>query len=339
MYKTIKPLMSVVFLGALYIGLVSNVASAITWTDTVGVTAGSDFITKSASSAWGNGGAASQETFAGDGGVSFTAYQRNTFRMVGLSSSNADADYTSIGYTIYLRGQEVHVYESGNPKGAYGTYQSVDSFSVERVGSTIVYKKNGVVFYTSLTTTTAVLLADFAIHTRGGAIRDVSIFTNTNSNRNSLDAADGSQINAVYVDYEGDVGIGTINPGIHKLAVNGTIKAREVIVETSGWPDFVFSKHYNLVPLVQLEKYIESNKHLPQIPSADEAVENGIGVGNMQAKLLQKIEELTLYMIKLKKKTEEFEKEDLVLRDENALLRSENELIKKRLEVLERGKM
>ena len=144
-------------------------------------------------------------------------------------------------------------------------------------------------------------------------------------NRHSLDAADGTPTDVVFVDNVGNVGIGTMNPGIYKLAVNGTIKTREVIVEITGWSDFVFKEDYALMPLDQLEKYIKSNKRLPQIPSAKDVAAKGIKVGSMQSKLLQKIEELTLYMIKLEKKTEEFEKE--------------NEMLKKRLKVLEKGKM
>ncbi len=145
----------------------------------------------------------------------------------------------------------------------------------------------------------------------------------------SLDAADGNPIDAVFVDNEGNVGIGTTNPGTYKLAVNGTIKAKEVVVELTGWSDFVFKKDYPLMSLEQLEKYIENNKHLPQIPSEADVIGKGVSVGDMQSRLLQKIEELTLYMINMKKKTEEFEQENLVLR-------SENDLIKKRLEALEK---
>lgn len=149
---------------------------------------------------------------------------------------------------------------------------------------------------------------------------------------NSLNAADGDPTDAVYVDNEGNVGIGTTNPGIYKLAVNGTIKTKEVVVETTGWSDFVFKEHYALMPLGQLEKYIKNNRHLPQIPSAEDVAVKGINIGSMQSRLLQKIEELTLYMIALEKKTEEFEKE-------NKVLRSENNVIKKRLKALEKAKM
>ncbi|PXX95009.1 hypothetical protein DF185_22795 [Marinifilum breve] len=99
----------------------------------------------------------------------------------------------------------------------------------------------------------------------------------------------------------GQVGIGTTETGTHKLAVNGTIGAREIKVETDSWSDFVFKEDYQLKDLKEVESFIEENKHLPDIPSEKEVLENGIAVGEMNAKLLQKIEELTLYMIEQNK--------------------------------------
>jgi hypothetical protein len=88
----------------------------------------------------------------------------------------------------------------------------------------------------------------------------------------------------------GNVGFGTANP-TEKLSVNGRIRAREVIVETSGWSD------YKLQSLAEVEAQIKTNKHLTGVPSAQEVAEKGISVGDMQAVLLAKIEELTLHLI------------------------------------------
>ncbi|MFV1883188.1 MAG: hypothetical protein ACMZ7B_01665 [Balneola sp.] len=96
------------------------------------------------------------------------------------------------------------------------------------------------------------------------------------------------------------VGIGTINPS-HELEVNGTIRSKEVIVEATGWPDYVFEENYNLPSLSEIEAFIKANKHLPEIPSAKEMEVNGITLGEMNMLLLKKIEELTLHTIQQQK--------------------------------------
>lgn len=86
------------------------------------------------------------------------------------------------------------------------------------------------------------------------------------------------------------------------LEVNGTIRSKEVRIETTGWADFVFDKDYKLRNLAEVENHILEHKHLPDMPSESEVKENGINVADMQAKLLQKIEELTLYVIDQEKR-------------------------------------
>lgn len=94
----------------------------------------------------------------------------------------------------------------------------------------------------------------------------------------------------------GNVGIGTRLPG-ERLSVNGNIRAKEIKVETTGWPDFVFHKNFTLPRLEQTEKYILANGHLEGIPSTVEVEVNGLSLGEMNKKLLQKVEEITLYLI------------------------------------------
>lgn len=98
----------------------------------------------------------------------------------------------------------------------------------------------------------------------------------------------------------GNVGIGVTNPQ-YKLTVAGTIAAREINVTTEIWSDFVFHSSYKLRSLGEVEQFIKTNSHLPEIPSEKEVKKNGISVGEMNVKLLQKIEELTLYMIEQQK--------------------------------------
>ncbi len=107
----------------------------------------------------------------------------------------------------------------------------------------------------------------------------------------------------------GGIGIGTTNiPANYKLAVEGKIIAEELRVELeTNWPDYVFEKSYPLMTLEKLEKVIEKQNHLPGIPSAQEIENEGQHVGEIQVKLLEKIEELTLHVIELNKRIKELE--------------------------------
>lgn len=133
----------------------------------------------------------------------------------------------------------------------------------------------------------------------------------------------GSYSNIFTVLSSGKIGIGTSSPQ-HELQVVGTIGAKEVIVSTTG-ADFVFDPGYKLVPLSNVAAYIEKNHHLPDVPSAQELGQSGVSLGDMQTKLLAKVEELTLRMI-------EAEKERNRMKDENDELRREITDIRKQLE-------
>ncbi|MEL7271616.1 MAG: hypothetical protein AAGL34_18725 [Bacteroidota bacterium] len=98
----------------------------------------------------------------------------------------------------------------------------------------------------------------------------------------------------------GNIGIGTKTPD-SKLAVNGEIHTKEVKVDLVGWSDFVFEKGYDLPSLEEVEHHISDKGHLQDIPSAADVASNGIKLGEMDAKLLQKIEELMLYTIQQQK--------------------------------------
>ncbi len=107
----------------------------------------------------------------------------------------------------------------------------------------------------------------------------------------------------------GNVGIGTTSPN-SKLTVAGKINSQDVKVAVDSGADFVFEKNYELPKLDELEGFLKENKHLPQIPSEKEMLKEGLTLGEMDIKLLQKIEELTLYTIEQEKKIKALEKRE-----------------------------
>lgn len=118
------------------------------------------------------------------------------------------------------------------------------------------------------------------------------------------------------INHNGNVGIGTTNPG-YLLDVNGSLNAQSLY--NSGqlqWADFVFHKNYKLPALSDVEAHIRANGHLKDIPSKKQVIESGYNLGDMDAKLLQKIEELTLYVIELNKKIETLAEENKTLKAE-----------------------
>jgi hypothetical protein len=133
----------------------------------------------------------------------------------------------------------------------------------------------------------------------GGAIRIRSNITTASDRNVQFGAIDNNGIWSSYmiVDQGGNVGIGTISPD-SKLAVNGTIHSKEVKVDLTSWPDYVFKPTYKLPLLSDIKNYITKNQHLPDMPSATEVEKSGINLGDIVRIQTKKIEELTLYLIK-----------------------------------------
>ena len=149
---------------------------------------------------------------------------------------------------------------------------------------------------------------DFVVSNANGTLaihNDINSTFLYGSKAVSLWAGNGNM--ALYAQTNGNVGIGTTNPDF-KLTVNGKIKAEEiqVVVDVA---DYVFEKDYKRLSLEEVEEYIQNNKHLPNIPSAAEVKERGYNIGEMNNKLLEKIEELTLYIIEQEKRIKQLEKE------------------------------
>ncbi|WP_437398687.1 hypothetical protein [Flagellimonas lutimaris] len=116
---------------------------------------------------------------------------------------------------------------------------------------------------------------------------------------NRLTISQGGYVGAsilVTIVNNGDVGIGTSSPD-SRLAVNGMVHAKEVKVDLTGWPDYVFTDNHDLPTLDEVERHIKEKGHLSNMPSAKEVEANGIQLGEMNKLLLEKIEELTLYIL------------------------------------------
>lgn len=169
------------------------------------------------------------------------------------------------------------------------------------------------------TKVTAILGDDYNEYTcfgsaRGGMIRGsnegyliLSGNPNGYGNRNVYINRYTSNGDVIMTAGSGQVGIGVDDPE-YKLDVAGTIRADEIMVTTTG-ADFVFADDYQLRPLSEVKAFITENKHLPEIKSAQEMQENGVGINELQIQLLQKIEELTLYILQQEERIKAMEAE------------------------------
>lgn len=228
-------------------------------------------------------------------GVSGTTASRNTFLGYKSGYSNiTGTDNVFIGYQVGY-----------NETGSNKLYIDNSSTSTPLIYGDFTSNKVGI---NVLPNTTHTLTVGGTIHATGVFVNGVAI-----SGDMSLWNRNGSNVNTDNV--SDNIGIGVVltstnNPNNYKLAVKGKIGAQEVQIENTSitWSDFVFYDDYKLRSLEEVEAFIKTNGHLPEIPSEKQVKEEGIKLAEMNAKLLQKIEELTLYVIELKKEVDELKK-------------------------------
>lgn len=227
------------------------------------------------------------------------------------------------GSASWDRTNIVHVYTSSGYNGVNGSIQSFDNSGTWKLKTCVYngrkylavdvpydasYHDHGFKFC-GWTYSTGENMKCVSYEVRGSAVNQDVI-----SNVQDFSPNMSEYHNVGYFLISGNVLVGKTSPTntAYKLDVGGKIRADEIVVNTTG-ADFVFDSTYNLRSLPELETFIKQNKHLPEIAPAKEMQENGVSAGEMQAKLLQKIEELTLYVIELKKENEELRTEKDVL--------------------------
>lgn len=157
-----------------------------------------------------------------------------------------------------------------------------------------------------------------------GDAGSINFISGYNANQGSIAqsflnrTSSGSWTRTMQILQSGQVQIGTRIPGGHgdyKLAVDGKIVSTALYVTNPNtWADFVFAPSFKLMPLPELESYLKVNHHLPAIPTADDVVTKGYSVAEMDAKLLQSVEELTLHVIELNKQNAQMRTELTSLR-------------------------
>ena len=256
------------------------------------------------SSALGNSTAVGDYSFATSGGkstgmysASFNQAWANANGATAFGKSIADAEMSFAAGTAYAHGQYSSSFGESEALGDYsfssGIRSQADGYASTALGSYVYASgKNSMILGTGDVPNLSSLTnkIDNSLMIGFGSVKLPSVF---------VGPADPKNEKAQF----GFVGIGTTTPK-YELSVNGTIVAKSaVLVENlpGEWPDYVFKKDYSLMPLGEVEKFIESNHHLPGVPSQEEIKKEGLNLGEMEMIMMKKIEELTLHMIQMQK--------------------------------------
>lgn len=223
------------------------------------------------------------------------SYSQNTYPWISTGNigigTTAPRAVLDIGKTLTVGelGTVMARLSEGNSEGT-GTYLGVKGYTTSGTGSASNIKSFAIEhsFYGVINSSINFF--------RGGDRMGGSISINTNNN-----------IEAMRILSNGNVGIGISSPA-EKLAVNGTIRSKEVKVDMIGWPDYVFQPDYDLRTLPDLKAYLQKYHRLPEFPSEVEVAEKGLSLGEMNKLLTKKVEELSLYLIKLNEEMEAIKK-------------------------------
>jgi len=217
-------------------------------------------------------------------GYSATTSSNNTF--LGYQAGYKST-YSNNVYIGYNSGYNNTIGTCNTLIGASAGYNNTSGARNVFIGYAAGYSETGSnkLYIANSSTTTPLIYGDFSTNalTINGSftVGTSNLYVNTTNNT---------------------VGIGTTDTKGYKLGVNGNIIATEVVVkEYVNWPDYVFENNYKLAELTEVEAYVKEKKHLPGVPSANEVKDNGVALGEMNKILLQKIEEMMLYMIQQQK--------------------------------------
>jgi trimeric autotransporter adhesin len=275
--------------------------------------------------------------------------QSNSLVLGSIAGINEAIDSTNVGIGITAPERRFHVAETST-----GTVRGVafDQYSADQFASVFILRKSR----NASPGFHSILQNGDALFNFTGQGSDGTKFVDVARIRMEIDGAPGvsdmpgrmtfwttpdgaaSTVERMRIDRLGNVGIGTTAP-LERLHVVGNIRATGSIFSQPSpeteIPDYVFESGYNLMALSDLENFVASEKHLPDIPSASEIKEKGVNLPDFQMKLLQKIEELTLYALQQNKVVEAKDARISSLEGKNSVLEAKNNAIEARLVAIE----